>query len=299
MTVISASHDQSTRHERPTAHLMSASEDIRSDEQLRVSEAKFSGILAIAADAIITIDDAHRIMHFNRGAEEIFGYTAAQAIGQPISILLPERYRLTHDAQIQAFGRSGESARRMGHRRAVAGLRSNGSEFPAEASISKLDLPTGERIYTVLLRDITERKWAEDADRFLSDSGTRLAQSLQYEAALDTIGELCIPMLGDGCFIDVVEDNAIRRVARATDPEKRRIMNRLADHFMPTWDSPSPVIDVLRRGRPELVEHVDADWLSGHEEHPDAIALWQELDVRSLFIVPRSEERRVRKECRV
>jgi len=258
----------------------------RSDEELRASEAKFAGILAIAADAIITIDDAHRIIHFNRGAEEIFGYAADEAIGQPLSILLPERFRRTHDAQIRAFGESSEPARRMGHRRAVAGRRKNGDEFPAEASISKLDLPTGERIYTVVLRDITERKWVEDADRFLTDSGTRLSRSLQREAVLDAIGDLALPMLGDACVIDVVEDTTIRRVARAVDEERHRLMMRLAAEFPRTWDSPSPVVDVLRRGRPELVEGIDDDWLSRTEEYAEAIALWQEVGARSLYIVP-------------
>ncbi|HTK54738.1 MAG TPA: ATP-binding protein [Gemmatimonadaceae bacterium] len=258
----------------------------RSDEELRASEAKFAGILAIAADAIITIDDTHRIIHFNRGAEEIFGYAADEAIGQPLSILLPQRFRGTHDAQIRAFGESGETARRMGHRRAVAGRRKNGDEFPAEASISRLDLPTGERIYTVVLRDVTERKWIEDTDRFLTDSGTRLSRSLQREAVLDAIGDLALPMLGDACVIDVVEDTTIRRVARAVDPERHRLMSRLAAEFPRTWDSPSPVVDVLRRGRPELVEGIDDDWLSRTEEYAEAIALWQEVGARSLYIVP-------------
>ena len=258
----------------------------RSDEELRASEAKFAGILAIAADAIITIDDTHRILHFNRGAEEIFGYRADEAIGQPLSILLPERFRGTHDAQIRAFGETAESARRMGHRRAVAGRRKNGDEFAAEASISKLDLPTGERIYTVVLRDITERKWAEDADRFLTESGTRLSRSLHREAVLDAIGELVIPMLGDACVIDVVDDTTIRRVARAVDEERQRLMSRLAAEFPRTWDSPSPVVDVLRRGRPELVEGIDDDWLSRTEEYAEAIALWQQVGARSLYIVP-------------
>jgi len=258
----------------------------RSDEELRASEAKFAGILAIAADAIITIDAAHRILHFNRGAEEIFGYDAAEAVGQPLSVLLPERFRAAHDAQIRAFGESSEPARRMGHRRAVSGRRKSGEEFPAEASISKLDLPTGERIYTVVLRDITERKWAEDADRFLTESGTRLSQSLHREAVLDAIGDLAIPMLGDACVIDVVEDTTIRRVARAADEGRQRLMNRLAAEFPRTWDSPSPVVDVLRRGRPELVEDIDDDWLSRTEEYAEAIALWHEVGARSLYIVP-------------
>jgi PAS domain S-box-containing protein len=258
----------------------------RSDEELRASEAKFAGILAIAADAIITIDDTHRIIHFNRGAEEIFGYGAEEAIGQPLSILLPERFRGTHDAQIREFGESRETARRMGHRRAVAGRRKNGDEFPAEASISKLDLPTGERIYTVVLRDITERKWVEDAERFLTEAGTRLSRSLKREAVLDAIGAMAIPMLGDACVIDVVEDAAIRRVARAVDEERHRLMNRLAAEFPRTWDSPSPVVDVLRRGRPELVERVDDEWLSRTEEYEEALTLWRTVGARSLYIVP-------------
>ena len=261
-------------------------EQHRSDEQLRASEAKFSGILAIAADAIITIDDAHRILHFNRGAEEIFGYTVAEATGQPLSMLLPDRFRATHDAHVRSFGESGESARRMGHRREVAGLRKDGSEFPAEASISKLDLPTGARIFTAVVRDITERKSAEDADRFLTESSARFAQSLQYEGVLGVIGELAIPTLADGCFVDVVDDGAIRRASPASDDAHRRAMSRLAADFAPTWDSPSPIVDVLRRGRPELVEVVDDDWLNATEESPDAIALWRELGARSLYVVP-------------
>jgi len=83
-----------------------------------------------------------------------------------------------------------------------------------------------------------------------------------------------------------VEDTTIRRVARAVDEERHRLMMRLAAEFPRTWDSPSPVVDVLRRGRPELVEGIDEDWLSRTEEYAEAIALWQEVGARSLYIVP-------------
>ena len=259
----------------------------RSDEDLRASEAKFAGILAIAADAIITIDASHRIMHFNHGAEEIFGYLATDAIGQPLSMLLPERFRATHDAHIHAFGQSAESARRMGHRREVSGRRRDGTEFPAEASISKLDMPDGGRIYTVVLRDITDRKRVEHAERFLTDAGNQLAEALQHDTVQDAIAAMAVPSLGDACFVDVVDESrAIRRVARAGDAERQQTMDRLATEFPPTWDSPSLIVDVLRRGRPELVARVDPDWIEANEEHGDAMALWGQLDVRSVYVAP-------------
>ena len=258
----------------------------RVEEARHASEAKFSGILAIAADAIITIDESNRILHFNHGAEEIFGYKAADAIGQPLSMLLPERFRLTHDSHVHDFAQSAESARRMGHRREVSGRRRDGSEFPAEASISKLDLSAGRRIFTVVLRDITDRKRIEDADRFLTEAGNRLSQSLEYDAALDSVLDVAVPALADACFIDMVEDGSIRRRARTSDETRQRTMNTLASSFAPTLDSPSVVVDVLRRGKPELVDHLDDEWLGGNEEHEEAAALWRTLGAQSLYVVP-------------
>ena len=112
-------------------------------EALRASESKFSGILAIAADAIISVDRDHKIVHFNHGAEEIFGYPAAEAIGQHLNTLLPPRVRTAHEEHMRGFARGPETARRMGERRQIFGLRKGGVEFPAEASISKLDTPDG------------------------------------------------------------------------------------------------------------------------------------------------------------
>ena len=273
------------RRQRAVEELLASQQ--RTEMQLRVSEAGFSGILAIAADAIITIDASQRILNFNHGAEEIFGYSASEAIGQSLEMLLPERFRATHGAHIEAFSRSSDTSRRMGHRREVAGLRKNGTEFPAEASISKLDVPGGSRIFTVVLRDITERKVAEDADRFLTDVGKRLAQSLESATVLDSIGTIALPTLADALILDVVDEGkGLRRTAYATDAHRQRILTRLADEFAPTWDSPSTVIDVLRRNAPELVQQVDDDWLASTEEHEPAIPLWKSLEIRSVYIVP-------------
>lgn len=120
----------------------------------------FESIVSISADAIISIDEEQRIIQFNKGAEEIFGWSAEETVGQHIELLIPDRFRPGHADHVRKFGESPIQARRMGERREIAGLRRNGEEFPAEASISKIE-SGGQRIYTVVLRDVTERKRRE------------------------------------------------------------------------------------------------------------------------------------------
>jgi PAS domain S-box-containing protein len=264
----------------------------RLEDDRHASGAMFTSILAIAADAVITVDEEHRIIHFNKGAEEIFGWSAEEAIGQPLDVLLPERFRPKHDAYIDEFSRSAESARRMGHRREVAGRRRDGSEFPAEASISKLDLPGGRRVFTAVVRDATERRRAQENEHFLAEAGARLAASLEYESVLQTVADCAIPMLADACFVDVAEGSHFVRRAAVADASGRSAahaaLTALADREGLTWDSPSPVLDVMRRGRPELIDAIDDSWLEAHEESSEAVALWQATQVRTMLVVPLS-----------
>ncbi|MEP6492126.1 MAG: ATP-binding protein [bacterium] len=253
--------------------------------ELRASEAKFSGILEIAADAIITVDQAQRIVHFNRGAEEIFGYTAPDAIGRHLAILLPARFRASHDAHLERFAQSATTARRMGERRAIFGLRSDGTEFPAEASISKLVAPDGI-LFTVVLRDITNQKRAEEDERFLSGASTDLAQTLAVEATLRAIVDLPIPRLADACLLDLVGANdqfrritSLRQRAELTPALAGLEANTL------TYDSPSPIIDAIRRNRREAVDTVDEDWLEGSAD-PETIPHWRSIGPMSLLILP-------------
>ncbi|MCQ1854448.1 PAS domain S-box protein [Neorhizobium galegae] len=121
---------------------------------------RLEGIVASAMDGIITIDDEQRIIMFNPAAERIFGLLANEALGLHISRFMPERYRSSHAAHIRRFETAGINNQKMGG--AISGLRANGDEFPIEASISQVDVG-GERLHTVILRDVTERKAAEDA----------------------------------------------------------------------------------------------------------------------------------------
>ena len=128
--------------------------------ELRQTKARFEGIVEIADDAIISVDSSQRILLFNRGAEKIFGYGQQEIRGESLDRLVPQRFATAHRQHLAAFAQSPDIARTMGQRREVFGVRRDGREFPAEASISKLDLG-GELVYTVILRDITRRKQAE------------------------------------------------------------------------------------------------------------------------------------------
>jgi PAS domain S-box-containing protein len=134
----------------------------RAEHALRLSEAKFSGIVSIAADAIISVDPEQRITVFNTGAEKIFGYHADEMIGTSVERLIPERFRAVHREHFARFAAGIEPTQTAEHRLEVFGLRKNGEEFPGEASISKVTV--GDATFlSVVLRDITRRKNVETA----------------------------------------------------------------------------------------------------------------------------------------
>jgi PAS domain S-box-containing protein len=139
----------------------------QADEGGHFSQACLAGILEIADDAIISIDEHHRIRFFNEGAERIFGYRVNEVVGRPLNLLLPQRLAERHSQHIGEFVGSPDRARRMDRRAEIVGCRKDGTEFPAEAAISKFELG-GRTVLTVILRDITEWKRVEENLRHLA-----------------------------------------------------------------------------------------------------------------------------------
>ncbi len=132
--------------------------DRRSDE----SQARLDAIVDSAMDAIVTVDAAQKVVLFNRAAEQIFGVHREEALGSELVRFLPQRFRGAHHGHIERFGHTGVTSRRMGDTTTLWALRADGTEFPIEASISHAGEP-GQHYYTVILRDVTLRKKAQDA----------------------------------------------------------------------------------------------------------------------------------------
>ncbi|MFO1302240.1 MAG: PAS domain-containing sensor histidine kinase [Burkholderiales bacterium] len=134
-----------------------------------------------AMDPIVVIDAGQRITGFNAAAEAAFGWTLAEVTGQPLDILIPERFRARHKRHVESFAETGTTSRRMGMQSILVALRKDGREFPIEASISQYADADGKHL-TVILRDVTERMRAQSQ---LAASEARMRGVL--DSAMDAI----------------------------------------------------------------------------------------------------------------
>ncbi|MEO8194088.1 MAG: ATP-binding protein [Gemmatimonadales bacterium] len=211
-----------------------------------ITDAILAGIVTISADAIICIDKSQCIIFFNEGAESIFGYSAGEIMGQPLERLIPQRFRSAHASHVRGFGESSVRARKMGERGQILGLRKSGEEFPAEAAISHLG-SRSRMVYSVVLRDVTDRLRAHETQQFLAEAGEVLSSSLGPEAALRNVAQLAVPRLADACLVNAFHGGRFQGIAvehidpvRATNLERERLEHPLD----PAGDH--PVAEVIR-----------------------------------------------------
>jgi PAS domain S-box-containing protein len=154
----------------------------QAEEALRSSQARLQGIIGSAMDAVISVDEQQRIVVFNKAAEAVFQCPASEALASTLDRFIPKASRAAHSRHIQRFGTQGDTARSMTSPAILSAVRSNGEEFPIEATISHV-YADGKHLYTVILRDITARKLAELAlirSEKLASVG-RMAASIAHE----------------------------------------------------------------------------------------------------------------------
>jgi diguanylate cyclase (GGDEF)-like protein/PAS domain S-box-containing protein len=172
---------------------------------LEVSTSRFRAVVDAAYDAIITMDQQHRVTLFNHAAENLFGYASSEVLGQPIEMLLPEKFRANHGNYVRQFARSPVNSRQMDERNRVYGQHRDGTQLPVEIAISKINVD-GLIEFTAIIHDISDH--------------VRLMDLLQKQAITDELTGL--PNRRE--FMDVVEN------ILATD-EELSVFILDVDHF--------------------------------------------------------------------
>jgi PAS domain S-box-containing protein len=146
----------------------------------RNAETRLAAIVGSAMDAIVSVDRNFRVVVWNRAAERVFGWKEADALGRPLDTFIPERFRHRHHEYMKRLHGSSEPTQRMAFG-PVFGLRADGTEFPIEASISRVDAEGG--LFTVIIRDISARLEAER-------ERSQLEAQLEHAQKLDALGRL-------------------------------------------------------------------------------------------------------------
>ena len=198
----------------------------RITESLLASQRRFSGILALSAEAVISMDGNRRITLFNRAAENMFGYNAGEILGQPLERLMPERFREVHNEHVARFAHSDRNNLLMSDRQRIFGLRKDGSEFYIAASISKLNL-AGEPIFTVMCNDVTEAVHAEEQLR-RSHEELELRVS-ERTAALEATNEFLQMEIQERKRGEEEIQDLSRRMMRVQEEERRNLARELHD----------------------------------------------------------------------
>ena len=217
--------------------ILEVNADITDREQaergLRESQARFESVIGSAMDAIISIDEAQRMVLFNAAAERMFGCPATEALGQTLDRFIPARLRAAHRTRVRTFGATGVTSRAMGNLGDLIALRSDGREFPIEASISQTVI--GEtKLFTVILRDITDRKEAEVAlsrsEGQLRALAARLQRAREEEAIRiarelhDQLGRCLTTIKMDITLIEQMASGQPTAETMRSIPEKTRLM---------------------------------------------------------------------------
>lgn len=197
-------------------------------ERLQASNRRFHAVTESANDAIVSSDASGNIVFWNDRARSIFGYTAEEAIGQPLTLVMPERHRRQHAIGVERYQKTGESVI-VGRTIELSGLRRDGTEFPLELSLSKWTSGS-EVFFTGLIRDVTEKKQAADT---LRQRDEQLRQAQKMEA----VGRLAGGVAHDfnnmltviNSYADILVDEAAHESVRGPAEEIRRAGERAAN----------------------------------------------------------------------
>ena len=233
--------------------LLAREAERRATEAEREREQR-TALVESTSDGVYTVDRAGRCTFANRAAGELLGYAPAELLGRDLHELVHGRrpdgtpYPSAECPLYRAF-RDGTYVRGDGE----VFWRADGTAFPIDFSSSPLVEDGRLTGAVVSFTDVTERKRAEQALRYLSEVAVTMGDTLDYEETLRRVARAAVPALGELCLVDVPEDGGVRRVAAAhRDPAGQALLDELVAHA-PRLGPDHPAIRVLRTGAPLLV----------------------------------------------
>ena len=246
-----------------------------------------------ALDCIISMDDYGKIVDLNPATEETFALKREDAVGRQLcDLIIPPRNREAHRAGLARLRQGGEP-RILGKRLELEAMRSDGSEFPVELTVTRA--ATEEPLFTGFIRDITAAKQAEqersirqERDAFLVEAGMLLDRSLDHEATLDQIARLAVEKVCDWAFVELLQpDGSIKRVAMAhADPEREALVREYDRRYPVDPDAPAGSAKIIRTGEAELLREIPDEMLEAVAEDAEHLRILRELGFRSAMVVP-------------
>jgi PAS domain S-box-containing protein len=243
-----------------------------------------SRLLDAIGQAVIATDLDGKVIYWNRAAEVLFGWTAEEVVGKSGIAITHASYSDVEDVRMFSRMRSGRSW--MGEVQLLAKL---GRVFPAAVSDTPIVGEDGTLLGMVrVVTDLTWRKTIEEQQRFLSNAGAALAETLDAESTLRTVARLAVPALADCCLVDLVEpDGEIRRMEVAhVNPEKEQIAREIRKRYPLEPASNHPVVDAIRSGKSQLIPRLSDHYMRSIAFDSRHLGMLRDLAYTSGMFIP-------------
>jgi len=258
--------------------------DLSERAEAEAVQQRLASIVASTHDAVLSKDRDCIITTWNRGAEQLYGYTREEAVGMPVGRLVPE-HRAGEEFEILERVLTGEQITNFETER----VRKDGRQVEVSLTISPLRDASGEITgASAIEHDISEQKRSERRITFLSEAQRLLSSSLDYELTLKNLARLVVPHIADWCAIDMVAANGdLQRLALAhVDPAKERFVAEIEERYPTEPDPESGTRKALRTHRSELMREIPRELLEQGAKDDEHMRLIEELGLRSAMIVP-------------